>query len=107
MVNQNVVGSLKNQHHNGINPTTEDTNMEEKELDYVSQKIIEVLREKFPNDKGYVQDKINRLALMENKFEAFSWALNQLDSDNLFSLFEKLGLDLKGHSFYNHLFKCL
>ena len=44
MVNQNVVGSLKNQHHNGINPITEDTNMEEKELDYVSQKIIEVLQ---------------------------------------------------------------
>lgn len=81
--------------------------MEAIELDYVSQKIIEVLREKFPNDQGYVQDKINRLAFMGNKYEAFSWALNQLDSDNLFLLFEKLGLDRKGHHFYNHLFKCL
>ena len=81
--------------------------MAEKELDYISQKIIEVLREKFPNDQGYVQDKINRLALMDNKYDAFSWALNQLDSDNLFLLFEKIGLDRKGHHFYNHLFKCL
>ena len=77
------------------------------ELNYVAHKIIEVLREKFPNDTGYIQEKINRLALMDNKYEAFSWALNQLDSDNLFLLFEKLGLDKRGHQFYNHLFKCL
>ncbi|HAV3852048.1 TPA: hypothetical protein JIF31_002287 [Acinetobacter baumannii] len=79
----------------------------QQDLNYVAQKIIEVLREQFPNDTGYVQEKINRLALMENKYEAFSWALNQLDSDNLFLLFEKLGLDRNGYHFYNHLFKCL
>lgn len=79
----------------------------ENQLDYVASKIIEVLREKFPNEEGYVQEKINRLALMPNKFESFSWALNQLDSDNLFLLFEKLGLDRKGYHFYSHLFKCL
>ena len=79
----------------------------QQDLDYVGQKIIEVLREKFPNDAGYVQEKIDRLALMPNKYETFSWALGQLDHENLFLLYEKLGMDLRGHRFYSHLFQCL
>lgn len=79
----------------------------ENQLDYVASKIIEVLREKFPNDEAYVQEKIDRLANMDNKFETFSWALNQLDHENLFLLYEKMGIDKSGHRFYSHLFKCL
>ncbi|MDM1022101.1 hypothetical protein QSV37_17655 [Acinetobacter sp. VNK23] len=77
------------------------------ELNYVANKIIEVLREKFPNDEAYVQGKIARLELMDNKHETFHWALCQLDQDNLFRLFEKLGLDKQGYHYYSHLFKCL
>lgn len=80
---------------------------DQQDLDYVGLKIIEVLREKFPNDAGYIQEKIERLAMMDNKYETFSWALNQLDHENQFLLFKKLGLDLSGYQFYNHLFKCL
>lgn len=79
----------------------------QEDLDYIGLKIIEILREQFPNDEGYVQSKIDRLVQMPNKFETFSWALCQLDSDNIFKLFEKLGLDRNGYNFYCHLFKCL
>lgn len=77
------------------------------ELNYVANKVIEVLREKFPNDEAYIQEKIERLQQMDNKYETFHWALCQLDDENQFRLFEKLGLDKKGYSFYSHLFKCL
>lgn len=104
---------IPSQHRNFLTSALPFINDEEipmakqQDLDYVGQKIIEVLREKFPNDEGYVQEKIDRLALMPNKYETFSWALCQLDGENTFALFEKLGLDHKGYHFYNHLFKCL
>ena len=77
----------------------------QQDLDYVGQKIIEVLREKFPNDEGYIQEKIYRLSEMNNKYETFSWALNQLDYDNQCLLFAKLGINIHGYKFYNHLFQ--
>jgi hypothetical protein len=77
------------------------------DLDYIGQKIIDVFREKFPNDEAYIQEKIERLQQMDNKYETFHWALCQLDVENQFRLFEMLGLDKKGYSFYSHLFKCL
>lgn len=79
----------------------------QQDLDYVGQKIIEVLREKFPNDEGYIQEKIYRLSEMNNKYETFSWALNQLDYDNQCLLFAKLGINIHGYKFYNHLFQQL
>ena len=79
----------------------------QQDLDYVGQKIIEVLREKFPNDEGYIQEKIHRLSEMNNKYETFSWALNQLDYDNQCLLFAKLGINIHGYKFYNHLFQQL
>ncbi|MBK0062592.1 MULTISPECIES: hypothetical protein [unclassified Acinetobacter] len=79
----------------------------ENQLDHIGQKIIEVLREKFPNDAGYVTSKIHRLAQMENKFETFAWALDQLDHENKSRLFEKLGLDIKNQIHYRHLFQQL
>lgn len=79
----------------------------QKDLNHVGEKIIEILREKFPNDEFYIQEKIDRLAMMPNKHETFHWALCQLDECNLFALFEKLGIDKRGYNFYNHLFKCL
>ncbi len=79
----------------------------QQDLDYVGQKIIEVLREKFPNDEVYIQEKIYRLSEMNNKYETFSWALNQLDYDNQCLLFAKLGINIHGYKFYNHLFQQL
>ena len=79
----------------------------QQDLDYVGQKIIEVLREKFPNDEGYIQEKIYRLSEMNNKYETFSWALNQLDYDNQCLLFAELGINIHGYKFYNHLFQQL
>lgn len=79
----------------------------ENQLDHIGQKIIEVLREKFPNDAGYVTSKIYRLAQMENKFETFAWALDQLDHENKSRLFEKLGLDIENQIHYRHLFQQL
>ncbi|EMC7768029.1 hypothetical protein RGN74_000767 [Acinetobacter baumannii] len=76
----------------------------QQDLDYVAQKIIEVLREKFPNDEGYVQSKIYRLAEMDNKYQTFAWALDQLDHGNKKRLFEKLGLDPEDEIHYRHLF---
>ena len=73
----------------------------------MANKIIEVLREKFPNDETYIQEKISRLEQMDNKYETFSWALNQLDYENQCLLFEKLGINIQGHKFYNHLFQQL
>ena len=81
--------------------------VDQQDLDYVGQKIIEVLREKFPNDEGYIQEKIYRLSEMNNKYETFSWALNQLDYDNQCLLFAKLGINIHGYKFYNHLFQQL
>ncbi|WP_227592179.1 hypothetical protein [Acinetobacter sp. SK-43] len=75
------------------------------DLDYVGQKIIDVFRERFPNDEGYIQEKIHRLSEMNNKYETFSWALNQLDYENQCLLFEKLGINILGLKFYNHLFQ--
>ncbi len=81
--------------------------LKKRELNYVANKIIEVLREKFPNDEAYIQEKISRLEQMDNKYETFSWALNQLDYENQCLLFEKLGINIQGHKFYNHLFQQL
>ncbi len=81
--------------------------VDQQDLDYVGQKIIEVLREKFPNDEVYIQEKIYRLSEMNNKYETFSWALNQLDYDNQCLLFAELGINIHGYKFYNHLFQQL
>lgn len=77
------------------------------DLDYVGQKIIEVLQEEFPNDTGYVQSKINRLSEMDNKYQTFAWALDQLDHENKSRLFEKLGLDIDNQIYYRQLFQQL
>lgn len=61
-------------------------------MNYLTEKIAEVYKERFANDKGYLSEKLEKLEKHKNKYDALEFIATQMDSTGLQMLADKLGM---------------
>jgi len=52
-------------------------------MNYVTQTIIEILEERFADDKPYLSEKLEELATHENKYDGLSFLCTKADKTTI------------------------
>lgn len=64
-------------------------------MNYVTQTIIDILEERFSNDKPYLSEKIEELMTHENKYDGLNFLCTKADSTTIKMYAKKQNLLLK------------
>jgi len=72
-------------------------------MNYVTQTIIDILEERFANDKPYLSEKLEELNTHKNKYDGLNFLCTQADSTTIKMYAQKTELTVENISYLKNI----